>query len=109
MLLNGSESSGTAATFVEATGGGWFDVPDRIAANGGSQAQYVAKTLRSAYDYAHENGIEVGVDFEFTITDIPVGIKSPHEIVFGIMMESFKYGLEAKTVNDETFYFARTS
>ena len=71
---------GTSNTFVEATGGGWSDSPDRVRGNGGAQADFVGQTLERVRAYALENEIPVGQEFSFTITEIPNGISSPHEI-----------------------------
>ena len=98
---------GTAATFVEATGGGWSDVPDAIASDGGAQADFVGLTLDRARTYALEHDIPVGKEFEFRITDIPLGISSPHEIVFGLMMRAQDYGLRSGIVTNETALFTR--
>lgn len=101
------KSSGTAGTFVEATGGGWFDAPETIAGDGGAQADFVAQTLERARAYALENNIPVGQEFEFVITDIPTGITSPHEIVFGLMMRASEYGLTPGVIDNETARFTR--
>lgn len=98
----------TADTFVEATGGWWTDSPDTIPGDGGSQADFVGRTLQRARDFALENNIPVGEEFEFIITDIPVGISSPHEIIFGLMMRAHEYGLIPGAVANETAYFTRT-
>jgi hypothetical protein len=100
-------STGTADTFVEATGGGWFDAPDRVAGDGGSQADFVGVTLERARNYALENDIPVGKEFEFTITEIPLGISSPHDIIFGLMMRAQEYGLSSNAVANETAFFTR--
>lgn len=101
--------SDTAQTFVEATGGGWYDSPDVIAADGGNQSDYVDTVLRGARDYAQNHGIEVGQSFDFTMTDIPMGITSPHEISFGIIVRASEYGLSANFVFDESVHFTRTA
>lgn len=100
-------SSGTADTFVEATGGGWSDLPETVAADGGSQADFVSRTLERARAYALENEIPVGQEFEFTITDIPAGITSPHEISFGLMMRASEQGLSSVAIFDEKAIFTR--
>lgn len=108
----------TASTFVEATGGGWSDIPESVSARGGSQEAFVRLTLERARNYAIANNIPEGSEFEFpvgvnqfelTITDIPVGIKSPHEISFGIIMLAFEYGLSASSVINEKVRFIRLS
>jgi len=98
---------GTARTFVEATGGGWNDDRDVIPGDGGEHADYVGGVLRRASEYARENDIEIGEEFEFTITDIPAGISSPHEIIFGLMMRAHEYGLRVGAIANETAYFTR--
>lgn len=95
-----------AETFVEATGGGWTDVPDEIAADGGEHADYVGKILQSACEYAREN-VAIGDEFSYTITNTPRDINSPHEIVFGLMMRAPEYGLCTGYVHDETAMFIR--
>ncbi len=97
----------TASTFVEATGGGWGDSLDAVAVDGGEQADYVGEMLRRASEYARENGVEIGEEFEYTITDIPCGITSPHEIVFGLMMRAGEYGLCPGPMLNEKAYFTR--
>lgn len=98
-------SAGAADTFVEATGGGWSDSPEVVAGDGGSQADFVGQTLERARAYALENNIPVGQEFGFTITDIPAGISSPHEIIFGLMMRASEYGLIPGTIVNETAFF----
>ncbi|HEU0266342.1 MAG TPA: hypothetical protein VFQ70_01835 [Candidatus Saccharimonadaceae bacterium] len=97
----------TASTFVEATGGGWSDLPDEVAADGGEHADYVGEMLRRASEYACETGVGIGEEFKFTITDIPRDLVSPHEIVFGLMMRAHEYGLAPGVMHDETAYFTR--
>lgn len=99
--------SGTADTFVEATGGGWSDLPETVSSDGGSQADFVGQTLERARAYALENNIPVGEEFEFIITDIPVGVTSPHEIIFGLMMRAGEYGLISRVIANETAFFTR--
>lgn len=101
------KSHGTADTFVEATGGGWSDSPDIVAGDGGENADYVGEVLRQASEYARENGVEIDEEFEFTFTDIPRGITSPHEIMFGIIMRAHEYGLSSAGMANETAYFTR--
>lgn len=101
------QDTGTAKTFVEATGGGWGDVPDVVAADGGSQKDFVRQTLEGAHRYAVENNIAVGQRFEYTISDIPKGITGPHEIVFGLMMEAGRYDLMPGAMMDEVIEFTR--
>src|SRR5690606_13474182 len=92
-LFGKRSSKKTASTFVEATGGGWNDLPATVATDGGSQEGFVKEQLERARLYALENHIAIGESFEFTIDEIPVGLKSPHEIVFGMMMRANDYGL----------------
>lgn len=101
------KSEGTARTFVEATGGGWGDTPDVISGDGGANADYVGEVLRQASEYANEQGIAVGEEFCFTITDIPVGISSPHEIIMGLMMRAHECGLSVDSAINEEVYFTR--
>lgn len=98
---------GTAQTFVEATGGGWRDSPNTVAADGGEHAGYVGEVLHQASEYAHDQGIGVGEEFDYTITNIPRGITSPHEIMFGLMMRAQDYGLSASSMHDEKIRFIR--
>lgn len=98
---------GTAQTFVEATGGGWGDVPDELPADGGVHADYVGEVLQRARDYADEHDIKVREEFMLRITDIPRGIRNPQEIVFGIMSRAHDYGLIAGAMFDEKVYFTR--
>ena len=100
-------AKGTAATFVEATGGGWTDVPDTVTLDGGKHAGYVEEILYQACQYARENGVAVGDKFSYTITDIPRGITNPHEITIPLMMQADRYGLSANYVHDETIEFTR--
>lgn len=101
------KSEGTADTFVEATGGGWNDAPDVIPADGGKHADYVGEILRRASEYARENDITVGEEFEYTLTGIPRGIVSPHEIMFGLMLRAPEYGLSSGAIFNEMAYFTR--
>ena len=101
------ESSETADTFVEATGGGWGDSPEVVAADGGSQADFVGHVLKQARDYALKENIAVGESFTYKITDIPRGIVGPHDIVFGIMVRASEVGLRAGVVFDEEAQFTR--
>jgi len=96
-------------TFVEATGGGWSDPPSTVPADGGSQADFVGQTLDRARAYMLEQGIVVDQEFTFVITDIPVGISNPHEIIFGMMMRAPDYGLDAISVANEQAVFIRMS
>lgn len=95
-----------ASTFVEATGGGWDDGPNEIPVDGGAHADYVGEVLKKIRDYAAEH-VGVGESFTYTITDIPVGIESPFEIVFGLMMRANDYGLQAGAMANETAQFIR--
>lgn len=97
----------TADTFIEATEGGWGEVPKRIAIDGGSQADFVRQTLQAARQYAIDNQIQIGETFKYIIKDIPVGISSPHEISFGLMMQAFDFGLSADYMRDEQVKFVR--
>lgn len=101
------KSEGTASTFVEATGGGWTDAPEVMAADGGANADYVGDVLRLARIHAVSHSIPVGEEFEFTIANIPMGITSPHEIVFGLMMRAEEFGLSAGVMFDEKVTFTR--
>lgn len=103
----GASQGATARTFVEATGGGWGETPDVMPADGGSHADYVGDILRRAREHAEDNGVGVGEEFTYTITDIPRGISSPHEIIFGLMMRAPEYGLSADFMHDETAHFTR--
>ena len=96
-----------ADTFLEATGGGWSDSPDAIAADGGTQAVFVSELLRQARQQADDEAIAVGGSFAFTIKNIPVGIESPHEIIFGLMMQSADFGLRVEYIADESVLFER--
>jgi hypothetical protein len=100
-------AEGTTSTFVDATGGGWSDSPEVVSTKGGSQADFVDQTLERAHAYALEHEVPVGSQFEFIITDIPVGISSPHEIIFGLMMEAHRYGLSADAIHNEKISFIR--
>lgn len=97
----------TTDTFVEATGGGWSDIPSRVAGDGGAQADYVGKMLQRAK--LKSQSVAVGEEFDFTITDIPRDIASPHEIMFGMMMRASSYGLDLIVMHDETGTFVRLS
>ena len=99
----------TASTFVEATGGGWGDSPDVIGMPSGTEGDCVAEVLRRAKDYAITDNVAVGQKFEFRITDIPMGIESPHTIIFGLMMQAADYGLRVGVVYDETVQFTRVA
>lgn len=99
----------TTNTFVEATGGGWGESPDVVAADGGQQADFVGRVLEEARAFALDNDIPVGGEFEFKISNIPMGIDSPHEIVFGLMMRASEVGLGAGMMRDEYIYFTRVS
>ena len=98
-----------ASTFVEATGGGWGDAPLMIPADGGDSRDYVHAMLQEAHLYAVEHGVAIGASFEFTLTNIPMGIVSPHEIMFGLMMQAGGYGLMCEYMADETASFVRLS
>jgi hypothetical protein len=102
-----SESSENSETFLQATGGGWSDPPEVISIDGGAQAGYVDLMLAQARAYALAKEIPIGQEFEFTITDIPNGISSPHEITFGLMMQAGRFGLEPGPVMNETVRFTR--
>lgn len=97
-----------AETFVEATGGGWGDADEVVAIDGGEHADYVDEVLRDASEYARRHGVAVGEEFAYTLTRIPRGIASPHEIVFGIIMRASDYGLSPGVACDETLLFVRT-
>lgn len=97
----------TASTFVEATGGGWGDVPSVMSADGGEHADYVGEVLRRAQAHAVEQGVVVGEDFTYTLTDIPRGITSPHEIVIGLMTRARDFGLDAGIAFNEQVTFTR--
>lgn len=97
----------TADTFVEATSAGWYDSPDQVAADGGSQRDYVTEQLEAAAEVAKQ--YQIDEQFEYRLTDIPAGIQSPHEIAFGIMMRAPDYGLMVDTMVDETLYVVRLS
>lgn len=94
-----------ARTFVEATDGGWGDPPESVAVNGGSQADYVVEQLRAAQAHAQKN-VAIGETFNFTITNIPA-VMSPHEIMFGMMMQADSYGLRCGPAMNERFTFTR--
>lgn len=94
-------------SFVDATGGGWTDIPDVVAADGGSNRDYVTQQLSLAQQQARSYNI--GESFTYRLTDIPAGIQSPHEIVFGMMMRASEFGLVAGAMADEVIEFTRTS
>ena len=98
--------AGTADTFLEATGGGWNDAPDIIAADGGEYAEFVGQILAGARRYADEH-VEIDGAFIHTISDIPRGIASPHEIMFGVMMRALDYDLRCEGIFNETVHFRR--
>ena len=104
--LEESHTPDTHNTFVAATGGGWGDPPERVAGDGGEQADYVSSQLAKAQAYAQVH-VEVGDTFEFRLTKIPGNITSPHEIAFGIMMRAGEYGLQPGVNVNETFTFTR--
>ncbi len=97
--------TGGADTFVDATGGGWGEPPLVVAADGGSQADYVQQQLELAAIQAQD--VAVGETFSFTLTNIPLGITSPHEIAFGLMMRAGEYGLLPGVMSNETIEFER--
>lgn len=97
----------TADTFVEATGGGWGDPADVIAADGGEQSDYVGLMLVLAREQAIKNDVAVGEDFTFQLVAIPRGIVSPHEIMFGLMMRAGEQGLSCGMMHDEKVIFTR--
>lgn len=102
-----SQQAATAGTFVEATDGGWSNAPDVVAADGGSQKDFVQQTLDRACHYADSKNVAFGEQFTYTLTDIPKGISSPHEIAFGLMMEAHRYGLAVISVTNEVVNFER--
>lgn len=104
---NKATSDGVADTFVGATGGGWGKPPMSAAADGGEHSDYVGTMLERAKAYADENGISIGEEFRFTITDIPTGIASPHEIVFGMMMRASDFGFIPGMMMNETISLTR--
>ena len=57
--------------------------------------------------YALEQGIAIGEDFTYTLTDIPCGIASPHEIIIGLMTRAGGFGLEAGVAFGEEITFTR--
>lgn len=97
----------TASTFVEATGGGWGEAPDVVPVDGGDHADFVGEVLAKARLQVDRDKVPVGATFEYTITDIPVGIDSPHAIVFGLMMRASEQGLVFISIFDETVTFVR--
>ncbi|MEO7904629.1 MAG: hypothetical protein ABIR91_02440, partial [Candidatus Saccharimonadales bacterium] len=96
---NAPSTNPTADTFVEATGGGWGDAHDIIAADGGSQADYVGQQLEKAAKRAES--MTASERFTYTLTDIPQGISGPHEITFGLMMRAPEYGLRCLSAINE--------
>lgn len=98
----------TADTFVKATGGSWNDIPDVVTGDGGEHADYVGEILRKVSEYAIQEGVAVGEEFAYTLTEIPHGITSPHEVIFPLMMRAHEYGLRAGFMHDETAHFVRT-
>lgn len=104
----GFGDGGTVDSFVEATGGGWGDPPFTIASDGGSQSDYVERKLEEFRNYAFTQSLRVGESFERTLDDIPVGIHSPHEISFGILMQAGRFGLHVDQMVDETIAFTVT-
>ncbi|OYX42414.1 hypothetical protein B7Y94_03470 [Candidatus Saccharibacteria bacterium 32-49-12] len=106
-LKKKSSANSTASTFVESTSAGWSDLPESIPDNGGEQAEFVNQTLARAHAEAIDRGVAIGDEFKFQITDIPVGIASPHEIVFGLIGQAHRYGLRCNVVCDEAAYFVR--
>lgn len=105
--LFGNRDSNTTDTFVKATGGGWGDTPNIVPADGGSQKDYVESQLELAKQQAAS--VAVGESFTYRLTDIPVGISGPHEIMFGMMMRSHEYGLMSGPMIDEKIEFTRIS
>lgn len=101
------EPKGTAKTFVEATGGGWGNPPDILPVDGGAHADYVGEVLYQASEYARDEGIQIGEEFDYIITDIPQGIASPREIMLGLMMRAQDYGLSASAMHNEKIRFIR--
>ncbi|HET8883852.1 MAG TPA: hypothetical protein VFM68_00070 [Candidatus Saccharimonadales bacterium] len=99
-------TTGSSDTFREATGGGWGDPPETIASDGGDQKDFVETLLEQAQQQARES-VEIGESFDFAITNIPNGIAGPHEIVFGLMMQSSRYGLSCGVVTNESANFTR--
>ena len=101
---------GTASTFVEATGGGWHDAPQVVRVpRSGTEGDYVGEMLRQAHEYAVAYNIPIGEEFEFTITDIPMGIESPHSIIFGLMVRASDYGLSPSVAMNESIRFTRVA
>lgn len=96
---------GFARTFVEATGGGWGEPANVIKLPASSEAECVAEVLRLAKERAQS--VAVGESFEFKITDIPMGIRDPHTIIFGLMMQAHEYGLSMGFAVNETVQFTR--
>lgn len=100
-------SDTTSDTFVEATGGGWGDPPNVVAADGGSQKSYVTQQLELASQEALQ--LEVGESFHYILKNIPAGIESPHEIIFGMIMRASEYGLSHGVASNERIRFTRIS
>lgn len=96
-------TSHAADTFVEATGGGWDEMPDKVS----NQDDYVRGLLEQARDQALRSGVKVGEEFDFTITNIP-GITHPNEVIFPIVLLQSDYGLMMVYSADETVRFKRT-
>lgn len=101
-----TNATGTADTFLEATGGGWDDAPNIIAADGGEYVDFVGQILEDARHYADEH-VEIDGTFIHTISDIPRDIASPHETMFGVMMRALDYDLRCEGIFDETVHFRR--
>lgn len=101
-----SAPAGNASTFIEATGGGWGDPPELMADDGGPHADYVNEQLALARAYAQEH-VAIGQPFEFTISNIPRGIATPHDIVFGIMFRAGHYGFWPGAMTNETITLTR--
>lgn len=98
------DNSEVSDTFVEATGGGWRDLPETVPADGGNQADYVESQLKKATIEAYERGLVTGDSFRYRLTDIPKDISSPHEIAFGMMLQASKYGMIAGAMRDEEIH-----
>lgn len=101
------ESTGTADTFVEAIGGGWGDPPRIIPADGGEYADYVGGVLEGASEYAHDQEVGIGEEFDYLITNIPRGISNPLEIMAGLLKRAPDYGLSVDFMRNETIRFIR--
>lgn len=106
-LFRRKKQGPTADTFVEATGGGWSDAPDFVDAS--NHDDFVADFLRRAHDYALQNEVKIGEEFQFTITHIPFGITSPHEIILPVMVRASEFGLSPVSMMGETAYFIRVT